>query len=132
MKRSDESRTERRVMRWLRVVRWMGALAFMAAGQVEAQSILDCSCLSTQAVLFTNTCSGLIPDLCGPASNCYSSSIASRPGFTCSQSPLPGTPVTGSTVINFLLVENITGNTAFCAVTFNVGASSNGFTALCP
>src|SRR5947209_9485935 len=118
-------------MKWLRVIGSMGVLALVAASEIKAQSILDCSCLSTQAVLFTNACSAFIPDLCGPASNCYSSSIAARPGFTCSQSPLPGTLVTGPTVINFVLVENITGNTAFCAVTFNVGASANVFTALC-
>src|SRR5438105_4264767 len=49
--------------------------------------VFNCSCLSTQAVLFTNTCCGVIPDLCPVATNCYSSSVTPSPGYTCSQTP---------------------------------------------
>jgi hypothetical protein len=118
-------------MKWRSSIGFFALAVFMLAQQVEAQ-LLGCSCLSTQAVLFTNTCCGLIPDLCGPANKCYSSTIVPSPGFTCTQNPLPGTPVCSSTPITFTLLENITGNSAVCTVTFNVGVSTNVFTALCP
>ena len=109
----------------------VGLSAILPAGVAGAQ-LLDCSCLSTQAVLFTNSCCGVIPDLCLVASNCYSSTVVPPPGFTCTQNPPPGTPVCSSMAINFTLIENLTGNSAFCTVTFNTGVSTNVFTALCP
>ena len=59
----------------------VGLSAILPAGVAGAQ-LLDCSCLSTQAVLFTNSCCGVIPDLCLVASNCYSSTVVPPPGFT--------------------------------------------------
>src|SRR6266550_859525 len=67
--------------------------ALLTSLTLHAQTpVFNCSCLSTQAVLFTNTCCGVIPNLCPVASNCYSSSVVPPPGYTCSQTPAPGTP----------------------------------------
>src|SRR5207245_10533123 len=94
--------------------------------------VFNCSCLSTQAVLFTNTCCGVIPNLCPVASNCYSSSVVPPPGYTCSQTPAPGTPVCSSTPINFVFTENGTSLSVTCVVAYYVGVTTNRFTLVCP
>jgi hypothetical protein len=58
----------------------LGLSGILGGARVQAQSILNCSCLSTQAVLFTNACAGFIPDLCSAAINCYSSTIVGGAG----------------------------------------------------
>src|SRR5262245_50909751 len=77
-------------------------------------ALLDCVCLRQQAffALQTNQCVGVIPDLCPMATNCYFPSLPTSPGYTCLQTPAPGTVVSNSTPIFFTLIENITSNTA--------------------
>jgi hypothetical protein len=95
------------------------ALLFMASiGRAQPGTILDCNCLRQLPALFTNNCTGVIPDLCPLATNCYNSSITPSPGYTCSQTPVPGTVVTGPTPITFILTENLTGISATCNVMF--------------
>src|SRR6266436_4198299 len=92
-------------MKWPALMASLGLAAVLTARVTEAQSLLDCSCLSTQAVLFTNACCGVIPDLCPAANNCYSTTVVPPPGFTCTQNPPPGTPVCSSTLISFTLIQ---------------------------
>ncbi|PWU21560.1 MAG: hypothetical protein C5B50_01450 [Verrucomicrobia bacterium] len=106
------------------------AAAMLVATALQAQPI-TCSCLATQADLFTNACCGLIPDLCPVATNCYKSSLFPPLGYTCTQSPAPGTPVCVSTPITFTLIENVTSNSVTCTVTFNVGVFTNPFVLHC-
>lgn len=103
----------------------------LSATPAKAQSFLDCSCLQTQAVLYTGSCTGTIPDLCLVVTNCWFPSVAST-GYICSQTPLPGTAVTGSTPITFTLIELPGSNTFTCNLTYNVGFTTNRFTLICP
>ena len=114
--------------------RFFAVLCYIGAAlSGHAQTpLLDCSCLSTQSALFTNACAGYVPDLCQAASNCYSSSILPAPGYTCSQTPTSGTFVTTSTLINFVLAENLTGLSTNCQVMFNLGVTTNSFMLVCP
>jgi hypothetical protein len=121
------------VRRARKVLAGVGLIASLLLGsdKAQAQSFLDCSCLQTQAVLFTPNCTGTIPDLCLVVTNCWFPSVAST-GFTCSQFPPPGTPVTGSTPIAFTLFD-LPSNTPYsCNLMYNVGFTTNRFTLICP
>ena len=104
----------------------------MLVGTAQAQPFFDCSCLATQSVLFTNACCGFIPDLCPAANNCYFPPAGSVSGYTCSQLPLPGTPVCSNTPISFTITDIDTLLTTNCNVTFYVGFSTNRFSLICP
>src|SRR6516225_5367528 len=52
----------------------------------RAQPLVDCNCVGHLSVLFTNSCQGIIPDLCALSQQCW---VAGIP-LLCSQSPLPG------------------------------------------
>ena len=128
-------RQRRLVGRIKLLLRAAAVAAFLATTAVQAQplgNLLDCSCLSTQAVLFTNACCGVIPDLCPGAANCYNPSILPAPGFTCVQTPAPGTVVCNTTNITFTLIENVFFKSNTCVLPFYVGLSTSVFTALCP
>jgi len=102
-------------------------LTFAQSGRAQ---FLDCSCLATQAVLFTNGCVGIIPDLCTVVSNCWFPN-ASSTGFTCIQNPPAGTVVTAVTPISFTLFDQPSNTPYTCNPVFYVGASSNRFTLIC-
>jgi hypothetical protein len=115
--------------RW--VALWLTLLGLAVTPSSQAQNIFDCSCLSTQSILFTNACSGFIPDLCPVATNCYFPTAGSVPGYTCLQFPPAGTPVSVCTPITFIFTETATGISVVCNVTFCPGISTNVFTLLC-
>ena len=98
--------------------------------RAQAQ-FLDCSCLQTQAIMFTNACSGFIPDVCSVVTNCWIPSGGST-GYACVQFPLPFTPVFGNTPIAFTLIDLPSSNTYSCNLMFNVGFTTNRFTLICP
>jgi len=96
----------------------------------KAQFNLDCSCLSTQAVLTTNACRAVVPDLC-QFTNCWSSSAGTPGGLTCSQSPPAGTPVTPGSHTIVLTISDPNGQQQSCALTFTVNPSSNTMVLIC-
>ncbi len=106
-------------------------LALMLSSTTAKAQFLDCSCLQTQAVLFTGSCTGTIPDLCLVVTNCWIPSVSST-GYTCAQFPVPGTAVTGSTPITFTLTDLPSLNTYTCNLMYNVGFTTNRFTLICP
>ncbi len=108
----------------------VGLVLTLESTPAKAQ-FLDCSCLQTQAVLFTGSCTGVIPDLCLVVTNCWIPSVGST-GYTCAQLPPAFSPVTGSTPITFTLTDLPSLNTYSCNVTYNVGVTTNRFTLICP
>ena len=58
----------------------VGLVLTLESTPAKAQ-FLDCSCLQTQAVLFTGSCTGVIPDLCLVVTNCWIPSVGST-GYT--------------------------------------------------
>jgi hypothetical protein len=106
-------------MRWVVI---LSALAF-STPLLRAQSSqpLDCNCLQKLPVLQTNACRAFIPDLCAVMTNCYQSTVVPPPPLSCSQSPLPGTPVgPGPHTISISVTDLGTGQSSTCAVTFAV------------
>lgn len=91
----------------------------LSAHFARAQFSVDCSCLSTQAVLVTNACQAVIPDLC-QFTNCWQSTLVPPPPLTCSQSPPAGTPVGpgGHTIV--LTITDPNGTQQACPLLFTV------------
>ena len=54
------------------------ALTLCGLNEAKAQVSIDCSCLATQAVLITNACQAVVPDLC-QFTNCFKSSVMNGP-----------------------------------------------------
>src|SRR5436190_4677047 len=103
--------------------------AFVLSSSVRAQPVVDCVCLQQQPGLVTNTCCGIIPDLCPIGTNCYNPAFFPPPGYTCVQSPAAGTLVCNSTNISVTYIENVTLKSNTCFVFFQVAPP---FKLVCP
>lgn len=105
-------------------------LAALALNSVQAQpTIVDCSCLATQAVLRTNACMGVVPDMC-QFTNCFITSAAQPPPM-CSQSPPAGTPVGPGTNVITVTVTDVNGVAETCTLDFVVTPPSGTFSLIC-
>lgn len=120
--------------------KWILLLASCLAswsGGTPAQAqnfFVDCSCLSTQAVLVTNACQAVMPDLC-QFTNCWRSTAVPPPPLTCSQNPPAGTPVGPGVWGVVLTILDPNGVAQSCALNFTVNPPSSGcgqpFSLLC-
>jgi len=101
----------------LLVAAWLGT----QAGRSQSQ-LVDCSCLATQAVLQTNACQAVIPDLC-QFTQCW---LSPTP-LQCSQTPPPGGIVgPGTHPITVTFNDPFSGSSANCLVNFVVTAPPGG------
>src|ERR1051325_776837 len=117
----------------MRITLLASVLAALIVNSVQAQGqqYLDCSCLATQAVLVTNACQAVVPDLCR-FTNCYRSSVQPPIALSCSQSPPAGTSVGPGTTPITVTVMDPNGVSSQCVVNFQVNSASTGpFSLVC-
>lgn len=107
-------------------------LVALALPSLRAQpQYVDCSCLSTQAVLATNACQAFVPDMC-QFTNCFTSTPGTSIPLTCSQTPVAGTQVGPGTHPITVTVTDPNGVSSQCVVNFTVtGISSGQFDLIC-
>jgi hypothetical protein len=110
----------------------IGFLTAVALQTARAQFVMDCSCFSTQAVLMTNACQAVVPDLC-QFTNCYYSAIVPPVPLMCSQNPSAGTVVGPGTYGISVTVSDPNGTAQSCAVLFTVNPPAGGgqFSLIC-
>src|SRR5262245_57302288 len=112
----------------------LSVLAALTLHSLQAQPIVDCTCLQTQAqaLLITNGCQGVVPDLC-QFTNCFSSTVVPPPPLFCSQSPSSGTVLGPGTHPIIVTVMDASGQSAQCALNFKVipPPNTNQFSLIC-
>src|SRR5437773_10859188 len=99
---------------------WLGT--HIPAAQAQ---FVDCSCLASQAVLKTNACQGVIPDMC-QFTNCFKSTVQPPPPLSCSQTPAPGGIVGPGTYPITVTVTDPNGVGSQCTMNFVVTAPTSG------
>jgi hypothetical protein len=92
--------------------------------------VVDCNCLQTNAValLTTNACIGIVPDLC-QFTNCFANICGS---LNATQSPLAGTPVGPGVYPITVTVWGCSGPSSnACVLPFQVNAPASSLTLVC-
>jgi hypothetical protein len=116
------------------VLALLAAALWMGPGLVQAQTgpVVDCVCVRNLAVLSTNACQAVIPDLCLLATNCFSTNVVMGTPNWCSQTPPAGTVVgPGTHYISVTVMDN-QGLADQCLVPFVVSpAPGCVFSLLC-
>jgi hypothetical protein len=101
----------------------LSVFAALALHSLQAQPIVDCSCLATQAVLRTNACFAVVPDMC-QFTNCFIFNAAQPPPM-CSQFPPAGSPASPGTNVITVTVTDVNGVGQQCVLDFVVTQPTN-------
>jgi len=105
-------------------------IALLGVISAEAQIVVNCDCLRTQAVLNVTGCVGTVPDLC-LFTQCIQSTVVPPPPYQCSQTPAAGT-IVGPGTHPIMVTVSVNGQVLTqCPVVFTVTPNTAPFALLC-